>query len=795
MNYSDINMAVAKEKNIVKGKHYRFTVLTDRMIRMEYNVKEDFRDCMTQAVVNRAFPLVDFQIIDTEDQLEIITKCLHLIYNKKPFCCSGLYIYMKNNPFTHNATWYYGDECEANLKGTVRTLDNVDGAVPLEAGLLSNDGFSVLDDSASLEFDEEGWIKPARKNYIDQYFLSYGHDYKDCLKDFYVLCGKTPMLPKYALGNWWSRYYEYTQEEYLELMERFNREDIPFSVAVIDMDWHLVNIDTKYGNGWTGYTWNRELFPEPEKMLEELHNRGLAVTLNVHPAEGVRAHEEMYLEMAKELKVDFEKEEPIKFDIANRKFLDAYFKYLHRPQEEKGVDFWWIDWQQGTKSKIEGLDPLWMLNHYHFIDNGRGTKRPMIFSRYAGVGSHRYPIGFSGDTIVSWDSLKFQPYFTATASNIGYGWWSHDIGGHMMGIRDDELGTRWIQFGVFSPIMRLHSAKSIFTGKEPWKYSRDAEQAMKKFLQLRHKMIPYLYTMNWRASEEGEPLIQPMYYNYPIKWEAYQVQNQYYFGSELIVHPITDKINPVTKRAKVTTWLPEGIWYDVLNGLIYEGGRKVKMFRTLDEIPVLAKVGAIVPLERDIEFGVKSDNPRSLELLVFAGANGSFTLYEDDGHSNKYLDGNSVTTTYHLQWEKEKAFIIKPAVGELSLIPNCRDYKINFYGLSSGDIKEVLVEGVSIKYLEEVDDMKNILTINISDVDVSEEITIRIQKDAEITDNNVSKRIYEVLNQAQISYEIKMGIYANVNNESSLERKIKAMSSIESNDEIKDIVEEILLAK
>ena len=129
------------------------------------------------------------------------------------------------------------------------------------------------------------------------------------------------------------------------------------------------------------------------------------------------------------------------------------FKYLHHPNERNGVDFWWIDWQQGSNSKIEGLDPLWMLNHYHYLDNKRNGKRGLILSRYAGIGSHRYPIGFSGDSVISWDSLDFQPYFTANASNVGYGWWSHDIGGHMNGIKDDELATRWVQFGVFSPIM------------------------------------------------------------------------------------------------------------------------------------------------------------------------------------------------------------------------------------------------------------------------------------------------------------------------------------------------------
>ena len=147
--------------------------------------------------------------------------------------------------------------------------------------------------------------------------------------------------------------------------------------------------------------------------------------------------------------------------------------------EDEGVDFWWLDWQQGTNTKVEGLDPLWMLNHYHFLDSAREGKRPMTFSRYAGVGSHRYPVGFSGDTVISWESLAFQPYFTNTASNIGYGWWSHDIGGHMQGTRDDELEARWYQYGVFAPINRLHSTQNEYIVKEPWRFRKEVCETMK----------------------------------------------------------------------------------------------------------------------------------------------------------------------------------------------------------------------------------------------------------------------------------------------------------------------------
>lgn len=445
---------------------------------------------------------------------------------------------MTGNTGSGNDVWHYGDPVH-DLKGTARTLDTIDGACELGSGLVSRDGFTVLDDSASLILTEEGWVSPRKKGIKDIYFWGYGLDFLECLKDFYYLCGKTPMLPRYALGNWWSRYYEYTEESYLELMHRFDEEGIPFTVAVIDMDWHLVNIDPKYGTGWTGYTWNKEFFPDPKRFMDHLHERGMRVTLNVHPADGIRAHEEMYEAMARELGKDISREEPVSFEITNPAFLSAYFKYAHHPNEEKGVDFWWLDWQQGGITKMEGLDPLWMLNHFHFLDSARNGKRPMTFSRYAGPGSHRYPIGFSGDTVVTWESLRFQPYFTSTASNIGYGWWSHDIGGHMNGFKDDEMAGRWFQLGVFSPINRLHSTKNEFNGKEPWRYKQEIRSMMDEFLCLRHKLLPYLYTMNYRAHAQDIPLILPMYYKNARSQEAYQVPNEFYFGSQLIAAPIT----------------------------------------------------------------------------------------------------------------------------------------------------------------------------------------------------------------------------------------------------------------
>lgn len=781
----------AEDTAIIQGEKYRFTVLTEEMIRLEYCEDGKFEDRATQCVIDRKFKVPEYQVIENEESLEIITDKIHLVYNKQKFTDYGLSVQVRGNISVYHSIWHFGEEA-TDLRGTARTLDEADGAIELEHGIISRFGYGILDDSRSLVITEDGWVEPRKEDCIDIYFLGYGHEYEHCLKDYYHLTGKTPLLPRYALGNWWSRFYRYNDQEYKALMTRFEKEEIPFSVSVIDMDWHLVDIDPKYGSGWTGYTWNKELFPDPKEFMTWLHDHGLKVTLNVHPAGGVQAHEEKYKEMAEAMGRDWEKEEPVNFDVTDQKFLKAYFEYLHHPNEEEGVDFWWLDWQQGGLSKIPGLDPLWMLNHYHYLDSGRRGKRRLTFSRYAGMGSHRYPVGFSGDTIISWESLAFQPYFTANASNVGYGWWSHDIGGHMKGYRDEELSTRWIQFGVFSPIMRLHSSNSAFTGKEPWNYNAVSENIMKRYLKLRHEMIPYLYTMNYHASHDGQPLIRPMYYLEPEQPEAYEVPNEYYFGTELVVCPITEPTDKAAGTACVKAWIPEGKWYDIFSGLKYDGGRMLELYRSLEDIPVLAKEGAIIPLTDLTEYTNSVENPKELAVKIVPGKKNAFILMEDTGDTCEDKEENWAQTK--LEWINENEFIIHPANGNLDVIPKRRTWKMEFYGIADVDNLEVTVGGKAIETERIYDEKRHICQVNIPETEVTEQITISFSKGYLLRENNKPAEIFALLYQAKIEYEVKEKIYAYMKEGKTSSEMLGIIQAMHLPDSVCGMLSEVLLA-
>ncbi|MBQ4245058.1 MAG: alpha-xylosidase [Clostridia bacterium] len=660
-----VKSAPANEAQTFITGDVRLTVITDRILRVEKS-STGFCDRATQMVVCRDFMNVDYEIKHTAGG-NIVVKTAKTSFRVNPKTARV--------EAAVNGKWTYPSN-ETNLGGTARTLDGTFGVMGswktkkekrdrfflghMRKGIFSSNGVAEIDDSDSFLFNEDGSVSLRPFKVIDKYIFAFGDDYLGGLKEFYSLCGATPLLPKYALGNWWSRYHAYTQDEYINLMNEFEKHNIPLTVATIDMDWHIVKNVPKdvpatkiQGAGWTGYTFEESLFPDYKQFFKDLKAKGLAITMNLHPHDGVRYFEKQYADMCAAVGQDAGEKKPVKFNLTDEKFRDAYFDILHHPYEEDGVDFWWIDWQQGTQSpEMMGLDPLWLLNHYHTLDNCRGGRRGLILSRYAGIGSHRYPLGFSGDTFVCWKSLDFQPWFTSNASNAGYTWWSHDIGGHVMNSGNNELYLRWVQYGVFSPINRLHSNNTSIS-KEPWNFP-DTEKIAEDFLRLRHRLLPYLYTANVLTAKEGIPLICPMYY-YDKSDDARngKYKNQYYFGGQMIVAPVTKPGK--AGRANVDFYLPEGKWTDFFTHREYTGGHYSREC-PLEEYPVFVKGGAIIPLlpEREGNSALFDE----LEVYAFAGQ-GSYTQYDEDGGSIDFtLNGEEITVTPSADCKTKKVTVI-----------------------------------------------------------------------------------------------------------------------------------------
>ena len=716
---------------VITGEHWRVSVLSSALLRFEWDPDGEFFDGQTQVVVDR--PLQPTPVIAERrgPGLQLITEHFQLDYDGEAPSAAGLSLKGRAN---YHSAWRYGEPIEnhfaeivghrVNLGGTARTLDTIDGATPVEDGVASRAGIAVLDDSASYTFTDDGDLVAPKPGRVDLYVFAHGAAHGEAVADFHSITGRTPLIPRYALGNWWSRYHPYTQDEYAQLMDRFAEESLPFSVAVIDMDWHLTEVDPQYGHGWTGYSWNPALFEDPKAFLDGLHDRGMAVSLNVHPADGIRAFEDPYEAVCEALGRDPGAGLPVDFDLTDPDFVRAYFTAVHHPLEDMGVDFWWIDWQQGRHSQT-GLDPLWLLNHHHTRDMIERGKRPLILSRYSGPGAHRYPVGFSGDTITSWASLAFQPWFTATAANIGYGMWSHDIGGHAFGERDDEMALRWLQFGALSPINRLHSTFDPFLGKEPWKFRSDVREYMGRFLRLRHALVPYLYT-EWAT---GLPIVAPMYHTHGGIEHAYDVDNQYWLGRSLVVAPITSPVDRDSQMGSVQVWLPVGDWVDVLTGLRYSGDRMLTMHRPLESLPLLVREGTVLPLAD--ESVRAADLPDEFEVVIALGASGSYELVEDDDA----LEPRVVTT--RIEWDDEAGQLrIAPAAGAVDLLPERRRWRARFIG---GDVSAP----------GEKDALTGAVVVGLGEAAPGEGLTWTTPEPLHPGPNDVTRRILEIVERAQ----------------------------------------------
>lgn len=737
---------------VVQTQTVRISLLTDRLVRIEQSPTGRFVDAPTQVVLDRDLGAVQADVVRDGAGHRVITSGLEVRYDGGPLRASGLRVQALGGVSNYHSSWRYG-EVPPTLGGTVRTLDMVDGAVELEPGLIDRHGVTLLDDSQSLIRGADGW-QQRESGAIDLYLFVYGRDYRAALRDWYRLAGPQPLVPRSVLGTWWSRYHRYSADEYLALVDRFAANDIPLSVAVLDMDWHLVDIDPALGSGWTGYTWDPALFGDHRAFLAALHERGLVVTVNDHPADGVRAHEWCYSAMANALGIDPASGRSVEFDIGQREFVDAMFEHVWGPMQDEGIDFWWIDWQQGSHSSVPGLDPLWALNEEHTTRMAARGLRPVILSRYAGPGSHRFPVGFSGDTVISWASLDFQPRFTATAANIGYGWWSHDIGGHMFGVKDDELATRWLQFGVLSPITRLHSTSDEFNSKEPWRFGDEAQAVMADWLRLRHRLVPYLYTAAAQGIAQGRTLIEPLYHAWPEQESAYRHGNEFLLGPELVVAPITTPRDPSSRHGRVQAWLPPGDWVDLLTGGWYAGDRELALHRPLATMPLLARSGAVIPLHGRAGAEAKVANPDVIEWLVVGDAAGEGLLIEDDGAPESLM--RVAETRARIDWEAAQ-FTIRAVQGAASVLPDGRRHIVRFLGT------QPLAASIDGRPCDpgpdrSADLLRHGWSIDCGVVDAGRDLVVRLEGAAQRAIPDPVAQTFDYLDQAQCAFGVKREI-------------------------------------
>lgn len=755
--------AVAQNQNIAyQDQNVRFTVITDGAIRMEYTPDGQFLDSKSFIAVDRSYPAAAYKVKNTPKTVTISTDRFVLSYtkgsgmfNEKNLRISSTKTKRKtdgkqkaNNPYTTSFSWHPGLKDNANLKGTYRTLDGYDGdthldshKMPLEDGLLSRNGWTFIDDSNGYVFDDSDWQwvshRPNEGKTQDWYFLAYGHDYKKALRDYTEFAGKVPLPPRYAFGYWWSRYWTYSDNELRNLATKMHNYDIPLDVLVVDMDWHYAEPSR---GGWTGYSWNRRLFPSPKGFLQWAKQLNLQTTLNLHPADGIKPDEDCYPAMAQWMGIDPATKKDIEWTASDKHFMQGWYEKVLHPMEKDGVDFWWLDWQQwGNDKQFPNLSNTWWINYTTFTDMERNRDtRPMLYHRWGGLGNHRYQIGFSGDAIISWKSLDFQPYFNSTASNVLYGYWSHDMGGHMGAHSiDPEMYIRWMQFGAFSPILRTHSTKDAGLNKEPWVFADRERDILHDIIRQRYQFAPYIYSMARRTYDDALPLCRPMYYDYPENEEAYANRNEYMFGDNVLVYPITSPMHDGISTQQV--WLPEGCdWYELSSGTLLRGGQTVQRKFQLDEYPVYVKAGSVLPEYGKVENLSSTSEP--ITVAVYPGkGDSSFTLYEDNGNDKHYAHEYATTLlTKRTLNDSIIAVTIGARKGTYKDMPANRRYTLKL--VASTVPASVKIDGTETAYTYDGNNLS--VLIDIPDTDCAKEKTVIVAypKNAKpVTDGLVGK--------------------------------------------------------
>lgn len=701
LNY---NNALSKNEAVFRGKKYRITILSELLVRLEYSESGSFEDRPTELAKFRNFDVPKFEIQNDDRYLTIKTSYFTLTYEKEKPMVGNKFSpdkYLKVSLNDTDRLWYFTQVEARNFKSTASSIDESLEMPKLEKGLYSTDGFVSIDDSKSLIFNADGSVGKRSDERIDTYLFMYKKDFGFCLKNYYQLTGYPPLIPRYALGIWWDKKDAYNADQIYSLIDKFKRNSIPLSVLV------LSNALDQFG------VLNNNAFGDFRSLVNDLHNDSIKVgtTLDLN-------------------KVNIKQGDAINsipFNVYDKSFLINYLNTSVLPLYKSGVDFTNIEFDN------KDLYALRMMNYYFYKYNESvSQKRALILSKNGLIASHLYPVSDSGETMIDWKVLKFLPLYNSTSSNIGLTWWSHAVGGFKGGVEEAELYTRYVEFSTYSPIFRFASKSGRYYKREPWKWDVKTLKIVKDYTLMRHKLIPYLYSEAYKYAKTGLPIIQPLYYKYPELYDEPTYKNEYSFGPELFIAPITEKKDAIMNRTVVKLFLPTGMWYDFTTGKKYPGGKRYISFYKDENYPVFARSGGIIPLACLKENINSTSNPDELEIHIFPGKNNTYKLYEDDGETNEYKNGKyNITEIDYNYLPNNYTVIIRSIEGTTEVLPEKRKYKIKFRNTRHADEVIAYSGANQIKCKTYSDDQDFI--VETEPISTSEQLSINCKgKDIEI---------------------------------------------------------------
>ncbi len=745
----DISKGKTPSKFVFKGKKYRISIISETIIRFEYSEDGSFNDFPTFFACNRSFGKPIIGVKEDDRILSIKTKYFIIEYEKeKPFVGTKIVPNqnLKVNLVGTEREWYFNHPEAKNYKASSYSLDDFNKDIILDKGLYSIDGFSSFDDSKTPIITNVGnIISPNYKN-VDTYLFIYDKDYGHALKDYYNLTGFPPLIPRYALGAWWYKNNGYKEADFKKLVQEFKDHNIPLSVILLGDKNKVFTPNSK-----VSFTIDEQKIPNIKEFTDYMHKNHISIGMNIKTEGNISIKESNYNNFISMYGKDSGKEIPI--NAFSYKFLDSFLKTIINPLQENGIDFFWVD-DNNKANKILN----YTMNYYLFNNMNRyQTKRNFLFSRNNGIAAHKLGALYSGETKVSYKTLKFLPYFNSNGANIGLSWWSHDVGGYKDGLEDPELFLRNVQFGTFSPILRLSSDSGKYYKRKPWRWDAKTNSIASDYIRLRYQLIPYIYSEAKKYTQIGAPLIQPLYYKYPETYDEPLYKNEYYFGKELLVCPITVSKDDIMNRVVQKIFLPKGVWYDFKTGKKFIGGKRYTTFYKDEDYPVFATSGAIIPLAVLEEGDINNIRPpKTLQIQIFPGRSNVYKLYEDDGKSNMYKTGASFTTQIEYYYKANDFSVqITPIEGKNGVITDVRNYIIKFRNTKFTEGVQVFANEKNIPFKSEVNG--NDFIVKFNSVKTSSKILVYCKgQDIEINAERViNEDVESIINDAKIDTSLK----------------------------------------
>ena len=715
---------ISNKESCIIGNKYRITILTPRLARLEYTPSGKFIDDPTALVINRTFPKTPYSITESETLIQIDTGIFTITYVKdKDFKAGNLGSNLKAVINNTTIEWQMNSPQVKNLRGINYSIDSIKDKIILDTGLYSLDGYAVVKDNTPVLTENDIFI-PREEGSKDIYLFMYNKDFDGCLNDYFTLTGYPNLIPRYALGAWWYKNDNYTSKDIISLVDRFNKDNIPISIFLLGDSWR----------GNNNYIPSIDLKNVRNYLAQKNIKLGVTINPNLEIAKGTNEYN---------LISSFTNEEKFKFIPLSNEKLGIYLNMFINNLEMQGVELYSIDYNN-PNDKID----LWKFAHYHHGKIETRGKRGLSLTRNHGIAVHRYPIIWSGKTLVNWTTLNLLPRYNLQGYNVGVSFIAHPIGGYHNGIEEAELYLRYIQFACFSPIFLLASEGGKYYKREPWKWNPIIENDIIYFMNLRYKLIPYIYTESYNYHKTGKGIVKPFYYDYPKILDDVQYQKQYFFGQNLFVSPITNKKNIVIDRVMKKIFVPDGIWFNLLDGKQYNGAKYYTNFYRDEDYPVFVKAGSIIPMS----YNIKEDIPSTLELNIYPLSDGTYNLYEDDGITNNYKKGMYMITNFSYHYEKDN-YTLKISKSEGKNLLSKRNYLLRFK--NTKNIKAVYIEDKSITYNCYYD--KNDFIIQINNLIVGRDLEVNIKGENVLVSSIrlINEDIKEILYDLAINTSLK----------------------------------------